>query len=339
LAHLLARLAQYSSAAGPRTASTSEKHDTMAGTEQVAQESAAALMVAQENDAEKEKLYMETMKLITAGRAKLLRQINDYEQLAQDLQTRLDDKELKAVEITNSFNVFKDEILAKAENSRTGMPISKRLIAQFQLTEQKKDEELEKVRLRNISLKQQLKKLEKTLKAREQLAEGLHMIDFEQLKIENQTLNEKIDERNEEFNKLKRKKILTIQVLTHVREKLRFVRKQNAMLRVKIEALDEQINAQRALISVAKKDRDNIKDMNFELKRLQGFAGSDLLLNDFEKRKDGTESIRLAIKELQEKKFLLSQQIRSNNTRIKETLLLQSSQNKVGTFLPPISRK
>ena len=32
---------------------------------------------------------------------------------------------------------------------------------------------------------------------KEELAEGLHLIDFEQLKIENQTYNEKIEERNE----------------------------------------------------------------------------------------------------------------------------------------------
>ena len=31
----------------------------------------------------------------------------------------------------------------------------------------------------------------------EELAEGLHMIDFEQLKIDNVNLNEKIEERNE----------------------------------------------------------------------------------------------------------------------------------------------
>ena len=34
----------------------------------------------------------------------------------------------------------------------------------------------------------------------EELAEGLHLIDFEQLKIENQTYNEKIEERNEVRN-------------------------------------------------------------------------------------------------------------------------------------------
>ena len=37
----------------------------------------------------------------------------------------------------------------------------------------------------------------KCVKLQEELAEGLHLIDFEQLKIENQTYNEKIEERNE----------------------------------------------------------------------------------------------------------------------------------------------
>jgi hypothetical protein len=42
--------------------------------------------------------------------------------------------------------------------------------------------------------------------------EGLHLIDFEQLKIENQSLNEKIVERNEELVKLRKKTTITVQV-------------------------------------------------------------------------------------------------------------------------------
>ena len=53
------------------------------------------------------------------------------------------------------------------------------------------------MRLENIKLKNKLKKKEMQLKSKEELAEGLHLIDFEQLKIENQTYNEKIEERNE----------------------------------------------------------------------------------------------------------------------------------------------
>lgn len=46
----------------------------------------------------------------------------------------------------------------------------------------------------------------------EELAEGLHLIDFEQLKIENQSLNEKIEERNEDLVKLRKKTATTVQV-------------------------------------------------------------------------------------------------------------------------------
>ena len=47
------------------------------------------------------------------------------------------------------------------------------------------------------------------------MAEGLHLIDFEQLKIENQSLNEKIEERNEELAKLKKKTATRVQARHH----------------------------------------------------------------------------------------------------------------------------
>lgn len=71
---------------------------------------------------------------------------------------------------------------------------------------------MQRVRLKNIHLTNQLKRIEATLRAKEELAEGLHLIDFEQLKIENQSLNEKIEERNEELLKLRKKTTTTVQV-------------------------------------------------------------------------------------------------------------------------------
>jgi histone deacetylase 6 len=56
----------------------------------------------------------------------------------------------------------------------------------------------------------------------------LHLIDFEQLKIENQTLNEKIEERNEELDKLREKITKNVVIISHTREKLQFVLKQNS---------------------------------------------------------------------------------------------------------------
>lgn len=49
------------------------------------------------------------------------------------------------------------------------------------------------------------------------------MLDFEQLKIGNMDLGEKVEERNEEIRKLTDKIRDTVQVLTHVKEKLNFL--------------------------------------------------------------------------------------------------------------------
>ena len=49
----------------------------------------------------------ETLQAISEGRMKSIRQQTEYDQLALDLQTRLDDKEFKAEEISDSLNEFK----------------------------------------------------------------------------------------------------------------------------------------------------------------------------------------------------------------------------------------
>ena len=155
--------------------------------------------VISEQTKESERQYSDVLVLIEEERSKLSKMHREFDQLAVDLQTRLDDKEFKANGITTSFKQFKREIMVKSENSRTGHTITKAEMEQYIGQEQKREEDLEKIRLKNISLRTTFRKLERTLRSREQLAEGLHMIDFEQLKIENQTLNEKIEERNEEL--------------------------------------------------------------------------------------------------------------------------------------------
>ena len=89
--------------------------------------------------------------------------------------------------------------------SRTGKKIPKKTLEEWEESESLKDQEVHQYRLQNIALRNRLANKEKILKKKEQLADGLHLIDFEQLKIENQTLNEKIEERNEELHKLRKK--------------------------------------------------------------------------------------------------------------------------------------
>jgi hypothetical protein len=63
--------------------------------------------------------------------------------------------------------------------------------------------EIEKLRLKNATIKAQSTKLHNQLKQKEEMGEVLHAIDFDQLKIENAQYLSKIEERNAELLKLK----------------------------------------------------------------------------------------------------------------------------------------
>ena len=153
-----------------------------------------------------------------------------------------------------------------------------------------------------------LKKLDNQLRAKEQLAEGLHLIDFEQLKIENQTLNEKIEERNEELHKLRKKNTTTVQVLTHIKEKLQAVTADNGIIRTQLTGLDAHLTQSRDKLTKLKREREQIRCENQSLKQKQGFANSDLLVVDYENRKQGLVGLHAQLAELKERHEILCTQ-------------------------------
>ena len=62
---------------------------------------------------------------------------------------------------------------------------------------------LEKVTLKNTTYKAAIAKLEAQLAHKEEMGEVLHLVDFDQLKIENQQHMETIDAKNKELIRLK----------------------------------------------------------------------------------------------------------------------------------------
>lgn len=105
------------------------------------------------------------------------------------------------------------------------------------------------------------------MKKKEQLADGLHLIDFEQLKIENQTLNEKIEERNEELHKLRRKITTTVVILSHTREKLQYVIEHNSIQEQELQGLNSMLNKDKEELSRKKKEKEVIQKENQVLKQ------------------------------------------------------------------------
>eukprot|EP00128_Syssomonas_multiformis_P018490 Colp12_sorted_trinity150504_noHs@33246 len=168
----------------------------------------------------------------------------------------------------------------------------------MEATELRKEQEVIAVRLENIKRRNKLRKREAELKKKEELADGLHLIDFEQLKIENQTYNEKIEERNEELLKLRKKITNTVQVLTHLKEKLQFVQIENGDLRKELKTVEEHVAHSRDVLSRTKQVRDALRADNLKLRQRSGLVGNQALLRDFEDRKDQSEQLVMNLERL-----------------------------------------
>ena len=110
-----------------------------------------------------------------------------------------------------------------------------------------------------------------------------------------------------------------MQVLTHIREKLRFYEKGNKVCQIELTRLESDILNLRNILSLCKKDRDCVRDDNKELKVKQGFASNELLISDFEKRKRTILFTSDRVRDLQARHHALSMQInninKSNNNK------------------------
>ena len=208
------------------------------------------------------------------------------------LEERLRELSEQGAKITEGLRDFKLEVAKAAVNSRTGRPIPLKQIMAFLEEDEEKIREIAKVRIKGVNLRHAARKLEQKLHGREQLAEGLHLIDFEQLKIENQTLSEKIEERNEELQKLRRKTRNTVQELTHVKEKMQFVEIQVAVLQAKKEGIETKLNGERDSLTTLKHERDALRDETGSAQQADGFVDSPALIADYEQRQTHISAMR-----------------------------------------------
>ncbi|KAK9802945.1 hypothetical protein WJX72_004456 [[Myrmecia] bisecta] len=188
----------------------------------------------------------------------------------------------KSAENSKSGRPIPPKVAKSAENSKSGRPIPPKVLADLAAADAGREGEVQKVRLKNIHLRNQLHKLEASVKQKEELAEGLHLIDFEQLKIENQSLNEKIEERCEELLKLRKKTTQTVQVLTHVKEKLQFVQKENTVLQGQLAEVEGAMADERDELSRVKGQRDRHKQRWHRLKETSSHINAPQLLEDIQ---------------------------------------------------------
>lgn len=273
----------------------------------------------EKNVTDQEQRYLKYISNLEELQAAEAQQASSIEIQLEELKSRCQEKQENVEETSDALMNFKYEVAKTAINSRSGKPLTSKDVEQYQTLEAKKELEVIAVRLEYIKLKNRLKKREIQLKAKEELAEGLHLIDFEQLKIENQTYNEKIEERNEELLKLRKKITTTVQVLTHLKEKLQFVQGENGEQRAKLRDIEATVAQRRDILTRMKQVRDGLRIDNTKLKHRSGLLGNKPLLRDFEVRKDEGEELKQRIQFLKEEHIELSMALNSIKKKIEKS--------------------
>lgn len=209
----------------------------------------------------------------------------------------------------HKFSQFTRQIANQAENTRTSKPIAKKMLDSFFDEEWNMDLKLQGERLEQIKLMHRIADTEAAVKKNDDLGEKTP-IDFEQRKIENQSLNEKIEERNEELQKLKRKTTSTVQVLTHVKEKMQYVQAQCEQEREDLRKLQLDVGSRLDKLSQLKKERTRLRADNTVAIQDQSFANNETLIRDFELRKRAVVNTNHTMHALGDKSKQLGKDVR-----------------------------
>jgi len=142
------------------------------------------------------------------------------EKMVETLKAVLEETEIKIGEIKRDAYEFKRDVVVGGENPRTGKIMAERVTRYFEDKLKSKDVLIEKLRLKNSTLKSQVYKIESQLGQKEEVGDVLHYIDFHQLQIENKQYVAKIEERNEELMVMKSSTGKTIQSLNDYKKRL-----------------------------------------------------------------------------------------------------------------------
>uniref|UniRef100_A0A8B9VGD2 CCDC113/CCDC96 coiled-coil domain-containing protein n=1 Tax=Anas zonorhyncha TaxID=75864 RepID=A0A8B9VGD2_9AVES len=144
----------------------------------------------------------------------------------------------------------------------------------------------------------EIQSLEAVLKAQGELLKGQSFADLAYMKKENQKLVEKFDDLCGEILKLKAQVSTAVHILSHYREKLRFVEAENQVREAELMDIDILLSQKRDFLTRRKQARDRLRANTLKLQQKRGLVGNEVLLRDFEEKVDTLELLRQQLETL-----------------------------------------
>ncbi|XP_060705532.1 coiled-coil domain-containing protein 96 [Hemiscyllium ocellatum] len=239
-----------------------------------------------------EQRYVKFMDSLAKLQAMYREEVESYQEQIADLSAQCEEKQQLTEYAWRMFMSRKRSVAKTIINKRPGRHAALLELERIQNIEEQKEKEMRQIRFLTIKMKNKLKYYEYQLKAKEELAGGLNLIDYEQLKIENQSYGEKIEERNEEVTKMRKKIAVTVGIMTHIKEKLEYVEAENVEKKNQLMDLEAVVAQKREILTKTKQARDRVRAANFKLKEKCGLLCNKVLLRDYEDNVDTSDRLQ-----------------------------------------------
>eukprot|EP00887_Chlorella_sp_A99_P000389 scaffold13.g389.t1 len=145
--------------------------------------------------------------------------------------------------------------------------VSERVLQYFLSMEPQKAEEVAALRLQAATLAFQAGRAEAQIKEAEELGDSLHLLDFEQLRIENGALAARLEGAGAEVQRLRAKLGESIQIAAHLKQKLCFCERERAAVAARLADCEAACAARRAALGAAKRRRAALAAEREELRQ------------------------------------------------------------------------
>ncbi|XP_076262813.1 uncharacterized protein LOC143197897 isoform X1 [Rhynchophorus ferrugineus] len=217
---------------------------------------------------------------------KLIELVKDQKTtISGELELTRKEKEQKAKEL--------DELFIKMQSregdvgygliySKTGNAIPEKHVERLLSRQSKQMNQVSSMRLNYIKLKGMVQEKLDAMDALDEIAPGLLLADYEQLKIDNRSQADKIEEKDEELTRLRVKCANSIQVLAHLREKSAALDNDLADLTWDRSNIEREYQEARTRLNILKQSRDFYRNGISKLRDSSGLLTQPTLLRDME---------------------------------------------------------
>ncbi|XP_066927091.1 cilia- and flagella-associated protein 263-like [Clytia hemisphaerica] len=190
----------------------------------------------------------------------------------------MEEADIRHSEVKKTQYEFKRDVVNGAVNPRNGRVIAEKLVRSVEDKLRSRDTLIEKLRLKNSTLKVLKKKLQLQLKQKEEMGEVLHEVDFNQLKIENSQYLEKIDERNQDLLRLKLMATNVLQILNTYKKKLSSLTMESDRLNSEITMRKDLFSKIEAEMKLVDEEKSTAEEVNRKCKtQLQDFKVPEVM--------------------------------------------------------------